>query len=204
MALKRALREIEQKFTFDRHLLPLLRKNSGKPPFTHLSPFKQTSFHDAYYDNNARVLSMNPSGAIWLRKRDGEWQAKVTKGVNENYQKASYQEVSTLSEIEKLIGNYLPGCPGEKSNFGLQPYCRFVTDRTEFTANERFTVALDTTDFGHDVGEVEIIAKEGEGDKQVMTEIEKFVEEYQWFFKSGKGKPKGKMTAYFEKFGGWP
>ena len=204
MVLKQALREIEKKFIFDRQLLPLLLKNSGKPPFTHLTPIKQTSFHDAYYDNRVRVLSLNPSGSIWLRKRDGEWQAKVTQKADKDYQKVSYQEVSTLSEIEKLVRKYLPECLGEKHNFGLYPFCQFSTDRAEFTANERFTVALDTTDFGHDVGEVEVIAEEGESDKQVMMEIEKFMEEYRWFFKSVKGKPKGKMTAYFEIYGGWP
>ena len=203
MALKHTLREIEQKFTFDRHLLSLLRTNSGKPPFTHLTPFKHSSFHDAYFDNPLRVLSKNPSGAIWLRKRDDKWQAKVTKSANKDFQKVSYQEVSILSEIEKLVSRYVPECPGPKDNFGLSPFCQYVTDRTEFTANERFTVALDTTDFGHDVGEVEVIAKEGEDEKKVMGEIEKFMEEYQWFFKSGKGKPKGKMTAYFERYGGW-
>ncbi|KAF8428629.1 CYTH-like domain-containing protein [Tirmania nivea] len=203
MALKQAFREIEQKFTFDRHLLPLLRTNSGKPPFTHLTTFKQTSFHDAYFDNPLRILSKNPSGAIWLRKRDNKWQAKVTQSANKDFQKVSYQEVSTLSEIEKLIRKYFPECPGAKEDFGLSPYCQYQTDRTEFTANRRFTVALDTTNFGHDVGEVEVIAKEGEDEKRVMTEIEKFMEEYQWFFKSGRGKPKGKMSAYFEKYGGW-
>ena len=53
------------------------------------------------------------------------------------------------------------------------------------------------------MGEVEVIAKEGEGEKKVMGEIEKFMQEHRWFFKSGKGKPKGKMAAYFERYGGW-
>ena len=106
--------------------------------------------------------------------------------------------------MEKLVRKYLPECPGADRDFGLSPFCQYTTDRTEFTADERFTVALDTTDFGHDVGEVEVIAKEGEDEKKVMMEIGKFMEEYRWFFKSVGGKPKGKMTAYFEKHrGGW-
>ena len=76
-----------------------------------------------------------------------------------------------------------------------------MTNRTEFVADERFHVALDETDFGHDVGEVEVQAGVDEEDRKVQMEIERFMEKYKWLFGSGEGKPKGKMTAYFEKFG---
>lgn len=203
MAIGQALREIEQKFTFNRHLLPILRGNGGTPPFRKLTPFKQTSFHDAYFDNPTRVLSKNTSGAIWLRKRDNNWQAKVAKSANKDFQQASYEEITRVPDIEMLIRKYLPDCPGAAENFGLSPYCQYLTNRTEFTANEKYVIALDTTDFGHDVGEVEVVAEAHEEDGKVMAEIGKFMEEYRWFFKSSTVKPKGKMTAYFEKYGGW-
>jgi len=205
MALSRSLREIERKFTFSRQLLPILRSNGGQPPFQNLTPFKQFTIHDAYFDNPTRVLSKNPTHPIWLRKRDMKWQAKVTKSGSGDYKRVVYDEIRDLAQIEDLVRKHLPRCPGPDENFGLKPFCEYITDRTEFTADERYSVALDTTDFGHDVGEVEVSVPvdDREESGQVMREIEEFMEKYRWIFKSGKGEPKGKMSAYFERFGGW-
>lgn len=58
-------------------------------------------------------------------------------------------------------------------------------------------MVLDTTDFGHRVGEVEMMAEDADN---AHANIDAFLKEYAWFFDTTT-QPKGKLTAYFEKFG---
>ena len=61
-----------------------------------------------------------------------------------------------------------------------------------------FNIVLDVTDFGHEVGEVEVMVEEA-GAEKAHGDIEGFLKRYPWFF--DRGSPKGKLTAYFERFG---
>jgi hypothetical protein len=54
---------------------------------------------------------------------------------------------------------------------------------------------LDETSFGHSVGEVELMHDNA---AEAHREIDAFLDKYSWFF--GKDAPKGKLTAFFEKF----
>lgn len=72
----------------------------------------------------------------------------------------------------------------------------FETHRLTLLADGKFTVVLDFTDFGHVVGEVELMAEDAE---RAHGDVEAFLKEYAWFFDTVN--PKGKLTAYFEKFG---
>ena len=64
--------------------------------------------------------------------------------------------------------------------------------------DRKFSVVLDVTDFGHEVGEVEVMAEEAHADK-AHGEIETFLKRYPWFFDT-RG-PRGKWTAYFDMVG---
>ena len=68
---------------------------------------------------------------------------------------------------------------------------RFTTTRREWRADGRFGIVLDESDFGHRVGEVEVMSEEG---GKAREEIDAFMERYGWFF--GKGKPEGKLAAF--------
>lgn len=85
---------------------------------------------------------------------------------------------------------------GFRDDFGLDAMAGFETHRLTLLADGKFTVVLDFTDFGHVVGEVELMAEDAE---RAHGDIEAFLKEYAWFFDTEK--PKGKLTAYFEKFG---
>lgn len=73
----------------------------------------------------------------------------------------------------------------------------FKTYKFTFLRYEKSTIVLDITDFGYKVGEVELMAKDAE---KTYRDIEESFREYAWFFDTRK--PKGKLTVYFEKFGG--
>jgi len=87
---------------------------------------------------------------------------------------------------------------GEVSkDFGLIPVMEFATARRIYTADEKFTVVLDSSDFGHVVGEVEVLSDTEES--TASQELDDFLKKYEWFFQRDE-KVKGKLTAYLEMF----
>ena len=184
------LLEYERKFGFCLTRLPKFMANQGSPAFRHLKHRATVVFEDTYYDT-ADILSTNN---LWVRRRDRQWEAK--RQIAGNYSWSTSEEILDTNRIHTLVKQHFPNAPGVEANFGLGILCRFETTRQEFLADEKFTVALDRTDFGHAVGEVEIMTDDN---SNTQEEIDSFLTRYSWFF--DKGKPKGKLTAYFEKFG---
>jgi thiamine-triphosphatase len=185
------IHEIEQKFGILTQLLPRFRSNRGSPPFQHLHFLRTEHFEDAYYDS-CNKLSSN---GLWVRRRAAEWEAKHRK--SGDFTRTTFHETSDLSEIQSLIAGYTKLDAGPDANFGLDLISRFRTTREVYRADEKFLVMLDTTDFGHWVGEVELLAHD---EQRAHLDIDMFMQRYAWFF-SQENKPKGKLTAYFEKFG---
>ena len=75
-----------------------------------------------------------------------------------------------------------------------------TTSRESYLINGKYLVTLDTADFGHMVGEVEVGAENNHKDiKAAHKDIDDFILEHAWFF--GRQNVKGKLTAYFERFG---
>lgn len=111
--------------------------------------------------------------------------------------RSTFSETKDRNQIRELVRSHFPdGSRDFDNQFGLNRMAGFETHRCTFLADGKFTVVLDTTDFGHRVGEVELMAEDAE---EAHGEIDGFVRKYAWFF--DMEKPKGKLTAYFEKFG---
>ncbi|RDL34382.1 Uncharacterized protein BP5553_07510 [Venustampulla echinocandica] len=186
------LYEVEQKFAFNATLLALFRANRGTPPFHRLQRLGTKKFEDVYFDS-ANKLSKN---GLWVRKRNNTWEAK--SGRSGNFLRTTFHETTDVSEIKTLVNKQVSSrsC-GPDDNFGLDILCRYCTTRESFVVDEKFAVVLDETDFGHSVGEVELTARD---EKSAHADIDAFMEKYSWFFLQG-GKPTGKITAYFQRFG---
>lgn len=148
-----------------------------------------------------------------------------------SFLRSTFSETKDRTQISSLVRAHCPmsNTKGFDDAFGLDAIAAFATKRliltripnntivttntTTTTTNDnnndiannddKFTIVLDTTNFGHDVGEVEVIAQvSADADAaRVHEEIEAFLGRYPWFFDTGS--PKGKLTAYFERFG-WP
>ncbi|KAL8726077.1 MAG: hypothetical protein Q9166_006956 [cf. Caloplaca sp. 2 TL-2023] len=190
MAAKRLL-EVESKFSFKPSLIATLRANRGNPAFKRLEYLGTNNFTDTYYDHQD-ILS---SHGIWLRQRMNDtsttFQAKIR--VSGNFMRSTFEETTDQKMIADLIRHHLPQFNAEEHSFGLGILARFTTTRQDFRANEKFAVVLDYTDFGHSVGEVELMA-ENEAEAEAHQEIDDFMARYPWFFM--KGKPMGKLEAY--------
>ena len=181
-----------------------IRTNRGQPPFRNLEPLGRRRFEDIYYDRN-QILS---SKGIWVRKRNKQWQAKVRQ--NGDFTKSQFEEVAEADEISQIIKDMDLGAHTASSNFGLEEIARYTTFREIWRADNKFEIVLDTTNFEHTVGEVELqqtvtLDDDSAGDgsrfaRQAMManmdqELEEFMSYYSWAFPSDK--PVGKLSAYF-------
>jgi thiamine-triphosphatase len=180
--------EIEQKFRFDPSLIQIFRLNRGFPPFSSLEDRGTQRFSDTYFDRE-QILGRN---GIWIRRRDGAWEAK--RRISGTFIRSAFEEFKGHQQIRDLIGNFLTESRTGDRNFGLERICHFTTTRETFFADERFSIMLDRTDFGHTVGEVELMHSNAQ---EAHRAIDDFMNKYSWFF--DRTKPKGKLSAYFEK-----
>jgi thiamine-triphosphatase len=194
--------EVERKF---RSLLVReLTQRGGHPPFLSLQSLGSSRIRDVYFDRS----NMLSSAGVWVRKRNGQWQAKIRKGGD--FTNSRFEELSDTHDISFHVSN-LTGLPRrEQENFGLETIATISSKRTTWIANDEFRITSDLTDFGHTVGEVELqqltsfdITSEiiiEQQKKRIMQEMDDrivtFMQRYAWAFSSGK--PKGKLTAYFE------
>lgn len=194
--------EVERKF---RSLAVCeLTQHGGLPHFKSLRRLPQQIIRDSYYDKS-NILS---AAGAWIRNRDGEWQAKISKGGN--FTNSRFEELNDVGDIAEYIKRATGVDGGEAVNFGLHPIATFSTTRENWVADDEFHVVLDTMDFGHQVGEIELqktlagknggvpTEQEKQAEMQIMDDrIVAFMKTYAWAF--SPGEPKGKLTAYFER-----
>ncbi|KAI9034896.1 thiamine-triphosphatase [Aspergillus affinis] len=196
--------EVERKFTCLR--VSNLLHYEAIPPFQNIESRGRKTFHDVYYDDSSFLSSKG----VWVRQRNGDWQAKIRRGGD--YNNSKFLELSGHDQIFRYLSQ-LPGYPRNVQGeaFGLSQMAAFSTLRKRWVADKEFNIVQDVTDFGHTVGEVELeypirycgddlelykSFKMAEMDERIT----RFMERYTWAF--CPGEPKGKLTAYFERFGG--
>lgn len=205
--------EVERKFAPTAKSMQLLTSNTGVNSFKSLLPRGFLEFEDIYYDTAKNELS---NAGVWLRRRGNLWQAKVRIGGN--YTNSAFKEFTEINKISSLLGTLVTGASLDASDglggAAMQETARFVSYRDTFLIDERFTVILDRTDFGHVIGEVElekdvmVTSKQCEGDTEEVDgspisrviaemdqEIDEFMNRYVWAFPPGKSV--GKLSAYF-------
>ncbi|KAI4248691.1 MAG: hypothetical protein L6R42_009185, partial [Xanthoria sp. 1 TBL-2021] len=131
---------------------------------------------------------------IWLRRRttDASMMLEAKVRISGDFSRSTFDEITDWKDITAVIRPHLPEFSTKKKGLGLDLLAEFTTTRQEFRADDKFAVVLDYTDFGHSVGEVELMA---EDEKEAHREIDHFMARYPWFFM--KGKAEGKLEAYF-------
>lgn len=189
--------EVEQKFNWTIAKSNLLRQGFAPRgyPLLQTKHFKFRVFEDTYYDTNDTLWT----NGLWVRKRESssgffKWEAKQLQ-TGSSFLRSTYDESDDTHQILKMVEAIRPQSPGAYLNFGLNEFCRFKTFRHSFVANDHYTVVLDRTDFGHRVGEVEVMAEDAD---KAHADIDKLFKQHDWFFDT-QTKPKGKLTAYFER-----
>ena len=175
------------------------------------------SFTDVYYDNHLANYPLT-SNDIWLRQRDDKWECKTP--VNLTASMDSYDELKDINAIKEFLDKELnkyqeikklshqsSNIPYEYkgfkeflfNNYNLTPFCTISTQRHSYLLNKTFTMDLDTADFGHTVGEIELIVESQDKIQDAEKRIALFMKEHDWFFET-EGVVMGKLTAYISRF----
>ncbi|KAK0666502.1 CYTH-like domain-containing protein [Cercophora samala] len=175
------------------------------PGFISVDPLPLKVFHDVYYDKEDTLSSRG----LWVRKRNGVWQAKSNPSVRRGQQNTRFEELRTEPDIKKAIEAITKSEAQVRANFGLDKMADFVSYREGWRVDGDFMVVRDNTSFGWGVVEVEleeqIRVEEGEEldetwKQRKMEEMDRrigvFMDKYSWAW--GKGQVKGKLGAYFE------
>ena len=201
--LRAALLEVERKFCS--LAVKDLASNTGQPAFKSIRALAQQTIHDTYYDNPSGSLI---SAGIWVRRRNGLWEAKVKRGGN--YTNSMFEELTGVELVRRCVMDVIGKEDCAKDLFGLSTIATLSTVRQSWIADNEFKIVFDTMNFGHTVGEVElqeevhftatanslIEQQKQEKMKEMDKRIEAFMNKYSWAFHLGI--PKGKLMAYFE------
>lgn len=200
MTSKRLL-EVERKFRCDLNTITLLQRSHSRV-FKSLKHLGSQRFTDTYLDHRD-ILSSN---GIWVRRRqrdalDGRDVMEAKVRINGDYSRSTFDEITDRQGIYEVIRPHVPHLEPSASNLGLDILAHFTTVRWSFLANDKFTIVLDESDFGHSIGEVELMA---EDEAEAHLQIDGFMRKYSSFFGRGKGdgeKPEGKLSAYLRRYG---
>ena len=204
-SLRLALLEVERKFCS--LAVKDLASNTGQPAFKNIRALAQKTIHDVYFDNSSRSLI---SAGIWVRRRNGFWEAKVNMKGGGDYANSMFEELAGTEPVKRCVKDVIGRDCDEKEHFGLEAIATLSTVRQSWIADDDFKIVFDTMNFGHTVGEVEleeevqftataklpIEQQKRDKMKEMDKRIEAFMDRYSWAF--NLGVPKGKLTAYFE------
>jgi len=139
--------------------------------------------HDIYYDYpDYRFLK----GNIAFRNRNGNFELKIQSD------SGIHQEIEDKKEIEKYFGI---SDLQEFVNENLISAIEYRTARKKYK-KENFNLDIDETDFGYQVGEIELMVEKEEDVKNAEDKIKEFALKNN--LSLGKGLSKKK--AYLKKF----
>lgn len=201
--------EVERKFLVTPAVVSYLRSNGGSSRFKKYESLGKQTTHDTYYDRNNLLFSKG----VYIRRRNGHWEAKIRAGGD--FINSAFTEIDGNNAVKEVIEqNLAVSTNGLSIEEMLEPCAEFVTERESWMVDGRFKVDIDTTDFGHTVGEVELTrtlqyanGEHGEGREEKETKMkEKMDQEIKAFMQSYPqafpvGRPLGKLSAYFHKLG---
>jgi hypothetical protein len=204
--------EVERKFSLDPSKIILLETNRGKKPFDNVVFLFEKLFIDVYYDNHSANYPLTTND-IWLRQRDDKWECKIP--VNLTSSMDSYNELKDTNVIKEFLDKKLNNNEAINNiyeykkfkeflfnNYNLEilePFCTISTQRRSYLLNKEFTMVLDAADFGHSVGEIELIVESQDKIQDAEKRIASFMKEHCWFFET-EGIVMGKLLVYISRF----
>lgn len=156
------------------------------------------------------------------------WQAKIRRGGT--YTNSAFEEVEGSQAVQHVVQQFISDVKipmesvldkmkldkdivggarstASSSILGLDTVARFVTHRQRWRLDNDFEVCVDETDFGHVVGEVELVQElehhnqkeleiqREEAKGRLEANIQNFLDKYAWAFP--KQEAVGKLASYF-------
>ena len=144
--------EVEKKFILDDNDLSRLLDGAEF--------LGENVIEDTYYDH--KDFSMMKRGE-YLRKRGTGYELKLSlrkRGADENLDR--YREIENDKEIRDFLGIGAGDMEEELKAIGITPFAKYVTTRKKYK-KEGFGIDVDSTDFGFNITEIELMVS-GEGE----------------------------------------
>ena len=95
-----------------------------------------------------------------MRRRKGNWEAKVRQDGVGTYSNSQFEERSGPADIALTIRKFIKSTNAQEGqaseecdDFRFEQIARYSTVREAWKVDSRFEVVFDTTDFDHAVGE---------------------------------------------------
>lgn len=186
--------EVERKFKPNPQSVAQLRMDVG---FESVRELGKAEYYDRYLDRDG-ILMKN---GIYIRMRNDKVQAKIRIG-------GDFIDTQFLEVEGDLVWGMFPFHLVKKDD--LLPVATFMTERESYMLNNKYRVDIDKTNFGHMVGEIELLQeyiKKHRSNNSTETmeefggrmdaELEAFLLLHPWAFPR-EGEIKSKLTAYFE------
>ena len=119
---------------------------------------KSKTMTDSYFDDANYSLGRKD---FWLRKRNGKFELKTPLNFlpQEERVACQYREIEDEKEIIECL-KFNSDNPLENSleENGYLPFMTAVTKREEYT-KEGFVIDIDSTDFGYEIAEIELMVE---------------------------------------------
>nr|XP_054748929.1 thiamine-triphosphatase-like [Lytechinus pictus] len=137
---------------------------------------------DSYFDNENYSLTKED---FWLRRRNDQWELKMPpkNRQDESASCTQYKEVTNehdiVTEMAAILCNSSPNDDAVNGNdqiyeakdvetmitkFGLEPFAELKTNRKNYRMNDEISITIDETDFGFQVGEIEMMVQSSDAD----------------------------------------
>lgn len=155
--------EVEKKFIPDETHIGRIAEN-----FTFVDERK---FTDMYFDTADYSLTRKD---IWLRLRGDKFELKVPLSENDKTQVDQYREFESPREIKRILG--IEGSNDlldDLTRLGYATFCQIETTRRTYS-DGLLSIVLDVTDFGYNIGEVELLVNDSSESSDAVNRINKF------------------------------
>merc|ERR1712156_744015 len=154
---------------------------------------------DKYYDTHEHDLIKEDH---WLRQRNGDWELKYPVGLDGHKQGSTLYHETTC--IEEIMTRLRPILKVEESCSLLQnllektylkPFAQLETKRKCYSREDKVNIVIDSTDWGHSVGEIEIMVMDHDHITEATSKIETIGAELEF-----QNVTTGKLHDYCKKF----
>jgi adenylate cyclase class IV len=164
--------EVEKKFKIPANFTRVLLQQGWKY-------LKEVHLKDSYFDTASYQLARND---FWLRKRDTKWQFKCPTQLEKHPDSVRidrYEEIEdekTICERLALVLNAEITSIADKTAdsvvvfLGLKPLAKFESFRSKYRLDS-FTIDLDKTNFGYELGEIELMCEKTSDIEQATANI---------------------------------
>ena len=151
----------------------------------------EVKLDDVYYDTPDFVLMKQDK---YLRRRNGQFEFKVSTELVTNAPIAHYGELTSDGEIREELGLGRGDFEQTVKKAGYKPMVPIKTLRKKYKEGD-FNIDIDSADFGHDVAEVELMVEKEEDVQEAVGRIQQFAFSKGFGDKSEEGI-RGKVIEY--------